>query len=54
MVKNIIIITLMALVFILAVMCKRLSDVNMGYVNLLQDPHHCVSVCVEAFEKMGC
>lgn len=20
----------------------------------LDDPHHCVSICVEEFEKMGC
>ena len=20
----------------------------------LNDPHHCVSICVEEFEKMGC
>lgn len=20
----------------------------------LEDPHHCISVCVEQFEKMGC
>lgn len=24
------------------------------YEQRLADPHHCVSICVEQFEKMGC
>ena len=24
------------------------------YEQVLDDPHHCVSVCAEQFEKMGC
>lgn len=25
-----------------------------NYRSVLNDPHHCVSVCLEQFEKMGC
>lgn len=28
---------------------------KLGYCEtVIEDPHHCVSVCAEQFEKMGC
>lgn len=30
------------------------SNKSATYKRMLDDPHHCVSVCVEEFEKMGC
>lgn len=54
-----------ALLFILGVMMSALLLAHMAdYSSLMDrvetleqqfgDPHHCVSECVEQFEKMGC
>ena len=34
--------------------CAVLVDENIKLRLQLNDPHHCVSVCADAFEKMGC
>lgn len=34
--------------------CTPIIEENMGLYNILNDPHHCVSVCQKEFEKYGC
>lgn len=34
--------------------CSVLADENIKLRLQLNDPHHCISVCIDELEKMGC
>lgn len=34
--------------------CTPYFEENLGLRAILADPHHCISVCQEEFEKYGC
>lgn len=52
--KTEIIILLALFGFISCLQAAYYSNKSATYKRMLDDPHHCVSVCVEEFEKMGC
>lgn len=34
--------------------CTPILEENLGLRAILADPHHCISICQEEFEKYGC
>ena len=34
--------------------CTPYFEENLGLRTILADPHHCISICQEEFEKYGC
>lgn len=34
--------------------CTPYFEENLGLRAILADPHHCISICQEEFEKYGC